>query len=58
MTPAIKRQEARRSDIAEIRLVAKSVIHPNAIPVILHDTDYDAWLTADWQDTQQRRRVE
>ncbi|WP_338469125.1 SOS response-associated peptidase family protein (plasmid) [Sphingomonas sp. gentR] len=25
-----------------------SPIHPKAMPVVLHDTDYDTWLTSDW----------
>jgi len=27
-----------------------SPIHPKAMPVILHDDDYDRWLTACWDD--------
>lgn len=27
-------------------------IHPKAMPVILHDHDYDRWLTADWSDVE------
>ena len=25
-------------------------IHPKAMPVILHDDDYDRWLTAPWDE--------
>lgn len=25
-------------------------IHPKAMPVILHDDDYDHWLSASWDD--------
>lgn len=25
-------------------------IHPKAMPVILHDEDYDRWLTAPWEE--------
>ena len=25
-------------------------LHPKAMPVILHEADYQAWLTADWME--------
>ncbi|MFN3619176.1 SOS response-associated peptidase family protein, partial [Sphingorhabdus sp.] len=25
-------------------------LHPKAMPVILHEADYQAWLTADWAE--------
>lgn len=28
-------------------------IHPKAMPVILHDEDYDRWLTAPWNEVQE-----
>ena len=27
-------------------------LHPKAMPVILHEADYQAWLTADWKDAE------
>jgi putative SOS response-associated peptidase YedK len=27
-------------------------LHPKAMPVILHDDDYDRWLTSDWTDAK------
>ena len=27
-------------------------LHPKAMPVILSEADYRAWLTGDWEDTQ------
>ena len=28
-------------------------LHPKAMPVILHDADYQKWLTADWKDASE-----
>jgi putative SOS response-associated peptidase YedK len=28
-------------------------IHPKAMPVMLHDGDYDRWLTSDWTDARE-----
>lgn len=30
--------------------------HPKAMPVILHEDDYDTWLSADWQNAKKLQR--